>query len=88
MAVGERRGLEGGGDSGAENHIRHWDEGTCSRDKSVTLESQQIRGREGKVAPRKTLLALFLTPNHSGRNGSVPLPLSLFLSLSLPYASL
>ena len=50
MAVGERQEL-GGGDSGAENHIRHWDEGTCSRDKSVTLESQQIRSkREGKAA--------------------------------------
>ena len=55
MAVGEREGL-GEGDSGAENHIRHWDEGTCSRDKSVTLESQQTRStREGRG--RRSLLS-------------------------------
>ena len=55
MAVGERQGL-GGGDSGAENDIRHWDEGTCSRDKSVTLESQQIRSR-GEGRGRRSLLS-------------------------------
>ena len=51
MVVGEREGL-GEGDSGAENHIRHW-VGSYSRDKSVvTLEyAVTVEQKErGKVA--------------------------------------